>query len=179
MNGELNESVVTALVEVLEAGLPAAIDTINTAATNGIMLDKPAAVLDYMPIASDYGKGLPLVAIQDLPGSFENDLTHSMEATYGLGVASIIETSDHRTLAWQLRRYTRAVFNVIQADRLLGPAGSKMAKAPALVQYVRFMGTEPGPLLGDRNPDSPGEPPSSFRSWTWLLIECRRQEVGG
>lgn len=174
---ELSESVIAALMTVLEDGMTPAIEARNATITDGILLDTPAQILDYMPTTNDDAGGYPIVAIQDLPGNFENDLTHSFESTWGFGIASMIQTSDHRTLAWQLRRYTQVVASVIQADRMAEP--SVLKSPPANVMYTKFEGTEPGPLLGDRNPDSPGTPPSSFRSWTWLLISCRRQEQGG
>lgn len=175
---ELSESIIKQLMEVLEAGLPAEINRRNEAITDGLMLDLPAQILDYMPVPGTYGGGLPIVAIQDLPGTFENDLQHSEEASYELGIAAVLQTADHRTLAWQLRRYQAAIATVIQADRMLGTA-SLLRKPPANVIYTAFAGTEPGPLIGNRDPDAPAEPPVSFRSWTWLVIRCRRQEIGG
>lgn len=176
MISDLNTTVLKALVEVLADGLPAAIDELN--AESEVQLDQPVQVLPYMPVPASYGGGLPIVAVQDLPGAFSNDLQSSMEATYGFGIAALIQTADHATLAEQLRGYLRAIFSVIQADRELG-VESVLRKPPANVIYTKFAGTEPGPLLGNRNPENQGEPPDSFRSWTWLLIECRRQEIGG
>lgn len=175
---ELNEPIIKQLVAVLEAGLPQEVIAHNAAATDGIELDAPAQILDYMPVPGSYGGGLPIIGIQDLPGRFENDLQHSMEATYGFGIAAVLQTADHRTLAWQLRRYLEVIASVIQADRQLGTA-SLMRKAPANVLYTKFEGTEPGPLLGNRNPEASNAPPDSYRSWSWLILECTRQEVGG
>lgn len=173
---ELNVSTIRAIVQVLEESLPQEIKARNEAGP--VELDAPVQILDYMPIPATYGGGLPIVAVQDLPGRFENDLQHSMEGTYGLGIAALIQTADHQTLAWQLREYVAAIASVIQADRMKGTE-SVMRKPPANVLYTRFADTEPGPLLGNRNPENSGAPPDSYRSWTWLVLECRRQEVGG
>lgn len=173
----LNEPVITALVRLLENGLAAQVEAINTELTDPFLLDPPVAILDYMPFSVTLEQGMPVIGVQDLSSTFENDLVHSMEATHSVGVVTVIQTSDHQTLAWQLRRYNQAIARTIQADRMLGPAG--ILASEALVMYTRFAGVEPGPLLGDRDPDSPGEPPSSYRSWTWFLLDCRRQELGG
>lgn len=175
---ELNESTIKQLAEVLENGLEQEINERNAELTDGFALDPPAQILDYMPVPATYGGGLPIVGVQDLPARFSNDLQHSMEGTYGLGLCALMQTPDHQTLAWQLRRYIQAIANVIQADRELGPL-SLMRKPPANVIYLEFAGTQPGPLLANTNPDNDGEAPVSFRSWSWLLLECRRQEIGG
>jgi hypothetical protein len=176
---ELGEPIIKALVEIMGEHLPAKIKEINEAVTDGITLPEPAQVLDYMPIPATAAGGLPIVAIQDLPANFSNDLVHSEEATHAFGIAAILQTADHRSLAWQLRRYQQAIFRVIQDDRMALVTESKLRRPPANVMYTKFDATEPGPLLGERNPDSPAEPPSSFRSWTWVIVSCRRQEVGG
>ena len=168
MSAELNTSVISTLVEVLKVGLPEAIGSLNE--ETGRETQTPVQVLDYMPVPATYNAGLPIVAVQDMPGRFSNDLQSSMESTWGLGVAALIQTADHETLAPELRDYLRAIFNVIQADRQLGVL-SLMRKPPASVIYTEFAGTEPGPLLGNRNPENQGAPPDSFRSWTWLLLE--------
>jgi hypothetical protein len=172
----LNEPVITTLVKLLSESLGGVIAEINAATADDFIVEPPVKVIDYMPISLTLEQGMPLVAVQDLPITFENDLQHSMESEVNLGICSILQTADHRTLAWQLRRYNQAVMQAIQNDRQLN-VEAIMRKPPASVIYTEFVGTEPGPMLGDRNPDDPGAPPTSFRSWTWLIIKCRRQEV--
>jgi hypothetical protein len=174
---KLNEPVITALVKILEEGLPGTIESLNESLTDAFTLDEPVEILPYMPIGSTLTNGMPIVYIQDLPSRFSNDLQTSMEGTHGIAVATVLQTADHQTLAWQLRRYTQAIAYTIQKDRELGVLS--LMRKEAQVLYTEFAGTQPGPLLSDRNPDSAGEPPSSYLSWTGLLLECRRQEVGG
>ena len=173
----LNEPVIKALAELLQANLGVECTAINNELADDYTLEQPVAILPYMPFALTLEQGMPLVAIQDLPSTFENDLQYSMESEHTLGIASILQTSDHATLAWQLRRYNQAIMQVIQTDRMQGT--SSVMRTKGGVTYVEFLSTEPGPMLGDRDPDADGIPPTSFRSWTWLIIKCRRLEIGG
>jgi hypothetical protein len=174
---ELNEPVIKTLLTVLESGLTGQVETLNSEATDSFEVDTPAQLLAYMPFAATLAGGLPAVGIQDLNTTFFNDLQHSMEAEHTIAVVTVIQTADHETLAWQLRRYNQAILRTIQADRQLGVLS--VMRKEALVEYVKFTGVQWGPLLADRNPDAEGEPPTSFRSWTGITLECRRQEVGG
>lgn len=174
---ELNEPIIKALVALLKENLGVQVAAINNEMSDDFLMDPPVDVLPYMPFALTLERGMPIVAVQDLPTTFDNDLQFSMESESTLGIAAILQTSDHSTLAWQLRRYVQAIVQVIQADRMLGV--SSVLRSQAQVIYTEFLSTEPGPMLGDRDPDADGVPPTSFRSWTWLLIKCRRQEIGG
>ena len=174
---ELNEPIIKALVSLLNEKLGPQVTAINGELLDDFVLEPPVAVLPYMPFSLTLEQGMPIVAVQDLPTTFENDLQHSMESESMLGIASILQTSDHQTLAWQLRRYTQAVMQVIQNDRMADT--SSVLREQAAVIYTEFVTTEPGPMLGDRDPDADGVPPTSFRSWTWLIIKCRRQEIIG
>lgn len=173
---QLNEPIIAQLLELLEAKLPAAIEALNATITDSITLDQPAQLLDYMPAPGELKAGVPAVCIQDLPAQFEDDLQFSITADHPIGIASVIQNADQRSLAWQLRRYTQAIAHVLSEDRLASDGGY-LRRPPAQVWRVAFSGTEPGPLLGDRDPNAPDKPPSSFLSWTWLLIRARRQEV--
>lgn len=172
----LNEPIVKTLVSLLEDELPTVVEELNATVTDGFTLNTPAQVLDHMPGAALLGQGLPAVCVQDMPASFFNDLQFSVDGSHGLGVASVIQNSDQQALAWQLRRYTQAVAQVIQRDRLKGQQASRLI-LEGKVWVVEFAGTEPGPMLADRDPNSPNEPPSSFLSWTWLMLRFNRTEV--
>lgn len=174
---ELAEPAIKALVALLAEKLPETITELNTETSDDFELEPPTAVLDYMAFSLTLEQGMPLICIQDMPVAFLNDLEFSMESESIIAIAAVVQTGDHRTLAWQLRRYIQAIMQVIQNDRLLGGAGKLLAPGSGIAS-VLFEGTEPGPLLGDRDPDADGVPPISFRSWTWLLIRVRRAEVG-
>lgn len=172
----LNEPIVKTLVSLLEDELPTVVEELNATVTDGYTLSPPAQILDFMPGASLLGGGVPAICTQDMPASFFNDLQFSVDGSHGLGVASVIQNSDQQALAWQLRRYTQAVAQVIQRDRLKGQQASRLI-LEGKVWVVEFAGTEPGPMLADRDPNSPNEPPSSFLSWTWLMLRFNRTEV--
>lgn len=178
-NLQLNEPIIKQLMKLLESetlGLAAAVTALNATITDSFTLDAPAQILDHMPTPGALKGGVPAICIQDLPAQFEDDLQFSLSADHPLGIAVVIQNADQQTLAWQLRRYIQAIMHVIQQDRI-NPAGGILREPPAQVWYTAFTGTEPGPLLGDRDPQAPDQPPTSFLSWTWLLIRCRRQEV--
>ena len=114
---EGNEPIIKTLVTILKEGLPTLITEINNAVADDFILEPPVNVLPYIPFDLTLEQGMPIVAVQDLPASYENDLIHSFEGEYNLAIASILQTSDHQTLAWQLRRYNQAVMQAIQNDR--------------------------------------------------------------
>lgn len=171
----LNEPIVDALVQLLTARLPGVIEQINDSNSDGILLDPPAQVLDFKPVAGTLKAGLPAVCVQDLPAKFEDDLQFSMNASHGLGIAAVIQDSDQRSLAWKLRRYVQAIANAIQLDRLA--AGEGYLAKVGNVWGTAFTGTEPGPLLADHSPNAEGSSPSSYESWSWLMISCKHTEV--
>ena len=171
----LNEPILEALLELLEARLPTVIAEVNAEIDDAFALPEPAQFLDFMPAAGTLKGGTPAVCLQDLPAEFFDDLQFSLSANHGVGVAAVIQNADQRTLAWQLRRYTKAIARTIQLDRLEGPSGF-LKRGAAAVWYTQFAGTEPGPLL-ERQPGGEATPPNAWESWTWLMLRCRRQEI--
>lgn len=174
---ELNEPIIAQLGELLAANLPAVIDAINTAAGDGIVVEHPAQILDRTATESDLKAGVPLIVIQDMPSTFEDDLQFSLEGFHELCVTSVIQNADHDALAKMLRRYSSAIARTIQADRMLGATGI-LKRSPAHVAYTKFVTVEPGPMLGEANPLESDAPPSSFLSWHSLVVNCRRTEIG-
>lgn len=160
----LNETIIRGLVAQLQAHISTEVDAINSSVADGFTIQYPQQVLDYIPLPSQFGGGLPVVAVQDMPSTFEDDLVSSMTGNHMLGVCVILNNADPRALAWQLRRSMQAVVNVIQLDRTLGGAC-----------WTTILGqVEPGPMLGQR----PGTADDyGWLSWTWLTISCRREEV--
>lgn len=179
-NLQLAEPLVSAMVTLLEASLPGVIDSLNATVTDGFTVDKPAQYLPYMPFAGSLQGGLPIVAVQQLGGQFEDDLQYNTDAEHQYAVIPIIQNADHQTLAWQLNRTLEAIAYTIQQDRLVGvPQGSaSVMKTEGGAWSVNFVRYEPGPLLGDIDPENPGSPPATYLSWVGLVLSSKRREVG-
>lgn len=173
---ELNEPIVVQLKQLLEENMPGIIETINGEHSD-IVLPPPAQVLDHQVGEGEIKGGIPIVCIQDMPSSFEDDLQFALTGYHEMVVASIMQNADKGTLGRMLRRYTSAVARTIQADRLAGASGI-LKKEPAHVLYTAFERVEPGPLLGEPNPLGADQPPSTYMSWSSLVIRCRREEIG-
>lgn len=168
----LNENFITTLVSLFEEKLPAAVTAINETITDAYKLDPAEQFLDYMPGKSILGGGMPAVCVQDMPTRFVDDLQFSMEGQHGIGVASVLYNADFRALAWQLRRYNQVIAHVIQGDREAGIASRLKVEGGAWV--VEFAGTEPGPMLADRDPNAELV---GYLSWTWFLLGFTRSEL--
>lgn len=181
MTLELNEPIVRAMITLLSSNLPAEIDSLNATVTDGYVMAHPALYLPYVPIPSSLSQsgGAPIIGIVDMPARFTDDLQFSMHALHEYAVLAMAQNSDHATLTWQLRRYTQAIANVIQADRLLGKSDGTggIMRSVGGAWSVNFIATVPGPLLGDVDPLNVETPPSSWISWTSLHLSSERQEI--
>lgn len=173
---QLDEPIVTAVVAYLEANLPAVITSYNATVTDGYMVPTVAQFLPVMPYEGLFPAGLPIVGVTGMGAEFEDDLVFDVDAEHRFAIISVIQSSDFVTLAWQLRRLTQCVANAIQTDRVLGPANSQIQQGSGLWN-VRFVRSEPGPILGDIDPTSPGAPPRAWISWSGLLFDGKRKEV--
>lgn len=171
----LNEPVVTALVTLLETEMPAMVAALNATITDSYLIDEPVQYLSYVPIPSVLQGGMPAIGVQRMPVTFQDDLIVNMDALHEFAVVAILSHTDHQTLTWQLDRTAQAIANVIQADRRLLPAGGVMQTAG--LWNVKFIRTEPGPVLGDLNPTEPEAPPRTYLSWTAILFSGTRTEV--
>lgn len=172
---QLSEPVVKQVVALLEANLATTIAALNQTVTDGFEVPAPAQILDYVPVPSTLQGGTPAIGVQRLPATFVDDLVTSMDAIHQFAVVAILSHVDHRTLVWQLDRMAQAIGNVVQADRRQLPAGGILQQAG--LWNVKFLRTEPGPMLGDLDPINPEAPPQTYLSWTLMLFEARRTEV--
>jgi len=157
----LNEPVVHALVARLGDRLPAIVTELNAATSDGFTIEEPVAVLDYVPpLAELDGIGYPTVAISDLPSRFEDDIGSSATGRHRLQVVCFVANTDPRALAWQLRRYSRAVATAALEGRSLPPDvwGSLLVRV------------NPGPTLEDE------EDPRTYLSWTAVELDFRTDE---
>lgn len=153
------ESVIHELRERLELHLPTVLDSIRADAGEDLALPDPAAVFDYVPTAAEIVQW-PTVGIHDLGGSLEDDIGSSATNRFGLGIVIYCAAADLRELAWQLRRYRRAVATVALDGRYIGDRGWGVT----LKRYV------PGPTL------SPDEGPRTWQSVTGVHIEVRTDD---
>lgn len=174
-NLQLSEPIVKATVALLEANLPTVITELNETVTDGFTIDQPAQILDYVPIPSILQGGMPAIGVQRMPIAFQDDLIVNVDAEHQWAIVAILNHIDHRTLSWQLDRTAQAIANVVQNDRRLLPAGGIFQQAQ--LWNVRFLRTQPGPMLGDIDPTNPAQPPRTYISWTGILLSGRRTEV--
>lgn len=157
---ELNEPIVRALVERLEAELPAAIAAVNQDVDDGIQIAEPAQVHDFLP-TPNLLTVFPTIGIGDGPSTFSDDTGFSATGEHHLLVVCYLQDASQNALARQLRRYVRAVARVVLAGRRLGDA----AWSVSLVRVV------PGPTLAD-DPEDPRE----WMSWSGIEIAAKRDE---
>ena len=174
---QLNEIIVQTLKEMLENDLPTIIKTLNESFKDGITLQEPSSYLPYVPSISDEAGGMPIIGIGDQPTKFVDDLQYEITGKHILAVIILYQSSNRENLALSLRRYIRAIIWCIQQDRerplrkeetyLSQKAGS---------WYTKYLGVEPGPLVGEHEPGQP-DMPTSWKSWSGLGLEFTRQEI--
>ena len=175
----LTEPLVTALVGLLQSNLNATIDTLNASLSDSFKLDHVAQFVPYIPVPSTLAGGTPAIGVGRLGGDFVDDLQVNMDAVHRYGVMSVVENSDQGALGHQLERMLQAVAYTIQQDRLAGnPTGSaSVMRTQGGAWSVNFVGYEPGPMLGEANPEQPDGPPRSFLSWDLLVLSSKRTEI--
>lgn len=177
----LVEPIIATMKGLLATNLPAVVTTANTNITDGFPIPAPVQYLDYFPFAAELQGGMPIVAVGEASGGgdFMDDLQTSVDAEYQYVVAVIHQEADHQTLVKNLRRLMVCVAYTIQTDRLLG-IHSVMRSTPTVpggVWSVCFERMEPGPMLGDLDPENVNAPPRSWLSWTSLLLSSKHGEV--
>jgi hypothetical protein len=168
---QLEEPVVLAAVGLLEANLPGVISEMNATIDDGYTLDSVKQFLPFLPIPTVLQGGMPTVGVGEIQGRFYDDLQTSINMAHRFVVLLVVQNADHETLVWQLRRLASCAINVMQADRLQGPAQQ------GGLFSVNFIGTDPGPVLADVDPINGDLPPRSYMSWTGLIFEGTRAEV--
>lgn len=170
----LNEPIVSAMVNLLNANLATTITALNATVTDGYTIPAVQQIVPYTPVPSTLEVGGPVVGVWELGVEFEDDLQFSLRSNQHYAVVAVLQNADHITLMWQLRRINQAIAYTVQQDRLLGNASVMRQAGAYSVQFVRV---EPGPLLGDMDPNTPDAPPRSYLSWTGLVFESRKDEI--
>jgi hypothetical protein len=174
---QMTEPLVEAMVSLLKANLNTTIDALNAAYADAYPLPHAAQILPFVPIPSTLESGIPAIGVQELGGSFENDIVTTTDALHTYAVVAICQHVDQQTLATQLRRMTQAILYTIQADRLAGTAaGTGTVMEAAGAWSVNLLRYEPGPLLGDLDPIDPDAPPRSYLSWVAVVMQSMRAE---
>lgn len=162
MSVTLNEPVVKAVHERLSGGLPAAIAAINAVVTDGITIENPVEVLDYIP-PPGLLTAFPTIGIGDAPSTFEDDQGFSATGRHQLLVVAYVQNDVQGALAWQLRRYAQAIVRVVLDGRNLGDA----AWGTGLV------GVYPGQAFADNeDPDHV----KTWMSWVGVRMWAKRDE---
>jgi len=183
----LSEVVAKGLQTVLNEHLKTVVTELNTAlaeyeadAEGGpLQLEAPAQVLDRIGSESDIEGGMPLVGIAELPAEFEDDLVQDLTAAHAYYVHVVVQHSDSETLSRTLRRYRQAMLIALQRDRIAPLQGGTpvLSREGLGVWALMFKATAPGPMLGERDPDSPDGPPNNYLSWDGFIVTCKREEV--
>lgn len=178
----LSEVIAEGLGVVLQEHLPTVVEELNAALQergDTLVLPAPAQILSTTSTEAATQAGMPLVAIADMPAEFEDDLVTDLTASHSFYVHVVIQDSDHETLTKLLRRYKQAIAIALQRDRSAPLTGgvSVLSREGLGVWALMFRATEPGPLLGERDPDSPDKAPSSYLSWSGIVVTCKREEI--
>jgi hypothetical protein len=178
---QLEDPLIEAMVTLLKANLNGVIAELTASYTDAYNPEQvnPAQIFPFIPTASELQGGLPLIGVGGAGTEFEDDTQFSMNATHEYVVVAICQNADHRTLTLQLRRMIEAIAYTIQQDRLLGTttgSGGIMRDQGGALS-VNFIRTQPGPVLGDVDPGRPAVTPSTYVSWTGLLLSSTRVEI--
>ncbi len=171
----LQEPILVAMRDMLQANLPATITTANSAITDGYPVPNPAQYLDFMPVEADLALGLPIVAVGESPGGgrFVDDQVSFVDSEWEYAILVVCQSADHETMAKNLRRLLSCVAYTIQADRLLG--NTSYMRNTGGVFSVNLRRVEPGPLLGEPDPLD-ANVVRSWLSWATLIVESRHNE---
>lgn len=160
----LIEPIVYGVTAFLTAGLPAQLTQITAGYADGIVLDAPAAVFDYMPARSELV--FPCVCV--LPGQSQSraDAGGWMDGEHSLSVAVFVQEQETRALSYKLLRYQRAVIELVEANRYGVPDRDGNQAWTGL----NFLQTVPGDRFRhDSNP-------KAYVDHTTIMLRAMRQE---
>ena len=160
----LIEPVVYGITTFLTNELPAQLTAITAGYSDGIVLDPPAAVFDYMPARSELV--FPCACV--LPGQSQTraDAGGWMDGEHAVSVAVFVQEQETRALSYKLLRYQRAVIELVQAHRNGYPdRDGNMAWTG-----LNFVQTVPGDRFRhDSNP-------KAYVDHTTIMLRAMRQE---
>ena len=159
------EPVIASLLARLQAGLPAAIDAVNAAVTDGTLIDSPRQIVDYIP-PPELLLDFPTVGIGEGVTRWEDDNGHEVTGRHEIAVMAFVQADDQQTLVRQLRRTRAALLATIMDGRTLADVTDPTRNRAWGVLLRR---ADPGPTLGDVQSDQV----RSWMSWVTVVIECR------
>ena len=155
----LNEPAILHVVERLGDGLAGVITELNADVTDGLTIDEPAQILDFVP-QLELLTEFPTIAVQDVSTRFEDDIGSSATGLHGLAVVTFLADADQRSLAWGLRRYARAV-----TECLLRGRGMGLPIWGVMLDRINW-----GPTLEAE------ENPRTYMSWVAVVLELRNDD---
>lgn len=175
---ELGEVIAVGIAQVLEEHLATVIKEIN-AEKEDLELPLPAQIVPHATNEALTTAGMPIFGVSDMPAEFEDDLVSSLTATHKFYVHVVMQESDHQTLAKMLRRYVRAIAISLQRDRMKSYEGGTpvLGRGNIGVWALMFDSVQPGPMLGDQDPNSAGTVPTTYTSWSGLVVSCKHEEI--
>jgi hypothetical protein len=160
---DLNETLVPAIVQLLENDLQAAIEALNTAGRpNGIPLPMPVDIFDH-PASPGELVNFPTLTVADMSADWPVDAGNFALGVYQQRVDVHLHAPDQGELAWQVRGYGRALANLFHLSTGL----QDLCASCALVRRVRWV---PGATL-DRE-----EAPRTWQTWASLVLACTMDE---
>jgi hypothetical protein len=156
---DLITPVIVELKRRLEEDLPVYVDAINLQYADEYAIPYPAAVLDYPPPLTQI-EDTPTLCLVDGPSDFVNDRGAEAEAEHRVVAVCYMQSTDPRALAWQLRRYSRAMVEGLIHNRTGNPA----------FWGIQLDGITPGPALGRQSN------PGLVFSWTSVSVRASTDE---
>ena len=162
------EPAVLALRDRLSSGLATAIATINAAATDGVVVPDPAAVLDYMPAPGELVQ-FPTVGIEHAGGRWEDDTGWEATGVYDLVVVAFVQDADQQTLARFVRRYHLAVCRTVFTNT------RNLGSGDGIPWSVQIVGFDFGPSTSTKVLSD--EPPYTYWTWVAVAMRCKLTEA--
>lgn len=163
MSIALNETLVPAIVQLLENSLATQIQALNSAGRpNGIPLPEPEDIFDH-PASPGELVNWPTLTVADTNVTWPVDAGSFALGVYEQRVDVHLHAPDQTQLAWQVRGYGRALANLFHESTAL----QQLCPSCALVTRTRWV---PGMTL-DRE-----EEPRTWQTWASLVLRCTLDE---
>jgi hypothetical protein len=164
-NLRLSESIITAVVDKLQAGLPARIATINAEKPDGIVLAAPGDNDYYLGgIPNGMPGQLPAVIVTETASpEYEAESGASFVYVTEIMVVAVEQDTDRGALFTRHLRWRRAITEVLHMD----PPVMSLTGSAFSIRPVRHI---PGPVA------EPDMETALYRSPTAVIFRCRQFE---
>lgn len=157
---QADEAYVVAVVNQLNANLPAAITAIDAQRNDGILIGNNVQVLDWVPTPKQLNH-FPTVAVRTGPAQLGDDTGGGGTWEGRIVIAVFVQDADQRSLTKRLQRLTEAVCNVAY------PRERAYSDLSSPIWGMRGLHTEPGPTL------SRNENPQDWMSFNAIGFDVR------